>query len=111
MRAPSILFFTLLSLVGASSLIALPNEQRKQEAIVFHIPRYCVDLILIAAVGYSKKLHALEIEFVNGAAYRYLGVPGSLYRDLMAADSKARFYDKNIRARYRSIHIKPRKKK
>jgi hypothetical protein len=110
MRAPSILFFTLLSLVGASRLIALPNEQRK-EAIVSHIPRERVDSSAIAAVGYSKKLHALEIEFVNGAAYRYLGVPGSLYRDLMAADSKARFYDKNIRARYRSIHIKPRKKK
>ena len=111
MRVPPILFLALLSVLGASRLIALPNEQREHNTIVSHIPRERVNSTAIAAIGYSRKLHALEIEFVNGAAYRYLGVPDSLYRDLMAADSKARFYDKNIRARYRSIHIKPRKKK
>ena len=45
-----------------------------------------------AAVGYSKKLRALEIEFLNGATYRYLEVPRDVYRRLMAAESKARFY-------------------
>ena len=70
-----------------------------------------MDSSAIASIGYSKRLHALEIEFVNGAIYRYLDVPSSLYRELIKANSKARFYDKHIRGRYRSIHVKPRKRK
>ena len=44
-------------------------------------------------------------------ANRYLDVPPSLFRKLMAVESKARFYDKNIRGRYRSVHVKPRRRK
>ena len=64
----------------------------------------------IAAAGYSKRLHLLEIEFVNGAIYRYLDVPPDAYRDLLAAKSKARFYDQNIRVKYVSVHVRPRRK-
>jgi len=50
----------------------------------------------------------LEIEFVNGAIYRYLDVPLTVYHDLMSAESKARFYDSNVRKRYRSVLVQPR---
>lgn len=89
---------------------ARPNEQREPAAIISRIPRQPVQSTAIAAVGYSKRLHALEIEFVNGATYRYLDVPGSVYRNLMAADSKARFYHQNIRGKYRSVHVRPPRK-
>src|SRR5437870_2274315 len=76
--------------------------------IVSHIPRQHVESSAIAAVGYSKRRHILEIEFVNGAIYRYLDVPPSVHRDLMSAESKARFYDSNIRRHYRSVLVRPR---
>ena len=76
--------------------------------IIIHIPRQRVESSAIAAVGYSKRRHILEIEFVNGAIYRYLDVPSAVHRDLMSAESKARFYDSKIRRHYRSVLVQPR---
>jgi hypothetical protein len=73
--------------------------------IVSHIPRQPVRSTAIAKIGYSKRRHILEIEFANGAVYRYLDVPIGIYRDLMSAESKARFYDSNIKGRYPSVLI------
>src|SRR5437763_12120215 len=76
--------------------------------VVSRIPRQPVESTAIAAIGYSKHRHILEIEFVNGAVYRYLDMPPAVYRDLMSAESKARFYDLNIRRHYRSVVVRPR---
>jgi len=78
--------------------------------ITSRIPRQSVQSSAIAKVGYSKRRHILEIEFVNGAVYRYFDIPLSVYRDLMSAESKARFYDSNIRKHYRSVLIRTRQK-
>jgi hypothetical protein len=83
---------------------ATPNR------IISRIPRQPIESTAIAKIGYSKHRHILEIEFVNGAIYRYLDVSPSVYRDLMSADSKARFYDANIRRHYHSVMIRPRHK-
>jgi hypothetical protein len=76
--------------------------------VISHIPRQRVESTAIAKIGYSKRRHILEIEFVNGAIYRYLDVSPSVYRELMLADSKTRFYDANIRHHYQSVMIRPR---
>jgi len=76
--------------------------------IVSRIPRQPVQSSAIAKVGYSKRRHILEIEFVNGAVYRYLDVQVTVYQDLMLAESKARFYDSNIRKHYRSVLVRQR---
>jgi hypothetical protein len=76
--------------------------------IISHIKRFPVESKAIAAIGYSKRLGALEIEFRNGAIYRYLAVSPFVYEALMQAPSKARFYDENIRHKYRSLHVRPR---
>ncbi|HEY4270433.1 MAG TPA: KTSC domain-containing protein [Candidatus Udaeobacter sp.] len=78
--------------------------------VISHIPRQPVNSTAIAKVGYSKRRHVLEVEFVNGALYRYLDVPVTVYRDLMSAESKARFYDSNIKGHYRSVLIRSRQK-
>ena len=78
--------------------------------IISRIPRQPVNSTAIAKVGYSKRRHVLEVEFVNGAVYRYLDVPVTVYRDLMSAESKARFYDSNIKGHYRSVLIRSRQK-
>lgn len=96
------LFCTALSLSPALGTV------RDSVAIVSHIKRVPVESTALAAVGYSKKLRALEIEFRNGAIYRYLDVAPDVYAALISAPSKARFYDANIRHKYRSLHVRPR---
>jgi len=78
--------------------------------ITSRIPQQPVQSTAIARVGYSKRRHILEIEFVNGAVYRYFEVPLSVYHDLMSAESKARFYDSNIKKHYRSALVRQRQK-
>ncbi len=78
------------------------------EPIVSHIRRDAVESSAVAAVGYSKRLHALEIEFRDGLTYRYQEVPPALYRELILAESKARFYNRNIRGRFHCLRVRPR---
>jgi hypothetical protein len=92
----------------ASAFCEEPTNGSKH--VVSHIPRHEVQSSAIANIGYSKRHHILEIEFVNGAVYRYFDVPLSVYDDLMSAESKARFYDSNIRKHYRSGLVRPRQK-
>jgi hypothetical protein len=101
---------TALTAVGAIHC-ADPTKAGDSQRIVSHIPREPVKSTAIAKVGYSKRRRILEIEFVNGAIYRYLDVAPSVYRDLMSAESKARFYDFNIRGHYRSVLVRPGQKK
>ena len=98
-RFPPIAFAILL-------LAALIAHADPAPPIVSRIKRFPVESSALAAVGYSKKLRALEIEFRNGAIYRYLEVKPSVYEELLNAPSKARFYDQNIRRKYRSFHVR-----
>ena len=102
MNAKTLLLFRLFC---ASQLAApLPHP------IVSHIPHAPVVSAGIAAIGYSKRRHILEIEFVNGAVYRYIQVSPDVYRELMTAPSKARYYDRNVRGKYLSVRIRSRAK-
>src|ERR1700724_2686187 len=99
------------SILFTLSVCATNMETASADAVITsHIPRVPVQSSTIAAVGYSKRLHVLEVEFVNGAIYRYLDVPPDVYRDLLAAKSRARFYDQNIRAKYRSVRVRQGRK-
>ena len=77
---------------------------------VSRIPREPVVSTVIRSIGYSKRLHTLEIEFVNGAVYRYLQVARSVYQALMVADSKAAYYDRNVKGHFTSVKMRPRTK-
>jgi KTSC domain len=77
-------------------------------AVTSRIPRHPTDSKAIAVIGYSKRLHVLEIQFTNGAIYRYLEVAPSVYRELIASDSKGHYYDTNIKRNYRSLHVRRR---
>jgi KTSC domain len=94
----------LVATIGSGA----PLRTADDTSIVSRIRRVPVESRALAAVGYSKRLHALEIEFRNGAIYRYLDVPRSLHKALMNAPSRARFYHKNIRGKYRVVHVRPR---
>lgn len=74
--------------------------------IVSRIPRESVDSTAFVTVGYSRRLRALEIEFHDGSIYRYIDVPPSLYQALLASESKAGYYNRNLRGKYRCLRVK-----
>jgi hypothetical protein len=100
----AVALFLSVAITVDASRAPLPEPHR----IVSRIRRIPVQSTAIAAAGYSKRLRALEIEFRNGAIYRYLEVEPAVYDALLKAPSKARFYDENIRHKYRSLHVRRR---
>jgi KTSC domain len=96
----------LLPLIWSFATIAAPAPQ--EEPITSRIPRERVESSVICEIGYSKRQHWLELKFVNGGIYRYLDVPPSVYRELLAADSKASYYARYIRNNYRSLRVRSR---
>lgn len=80
-----------------------------EEVITSRIKREPVVSSNVASVGYSRHLHALEIEFSRGAIYRFLDVPKSVYRELMESSSKGHYIAENLRDRFRFIRVRPGK--
>lgn len=62
--------------------------------------RASVDSSAIAAIGYDMRTAILEVEFRSGRIYRYYGVPRSVYRTLLAANSRGQFLNRYIRRTY-----------
>ncbi len=61
--------------------------------------RIPVQSSLLASIGYS--VHAtLELEFRSGALYRYFAVPRTVVVELLAAQSKGAYFNRNIRRRF-----------
>jgi hypothetical protein len=104
-RRISVIFCISTAVAGAAWADPSPTPRH----IVSRISRQPVESSAIANIGYSKRRHILEIEFLSGAAYRYLDVPATIFRELMSAESKARYYDSNIRRHYRSVLIRSRR--
>ena len=100
----------LIATVLLWASVTLAPAQEESPAITSHIPREKIDSSAIAEIGYSKRRHWLELRFVNGSVYRYIDVPPSVYRDLIAAESKPGYYADYIRNNYRSVRVRPRVK-
>jgi hypothetical protein len=98
------------SLLAICVLLPVAKGAPPGEPITSHIPRERVESSAIAEVGYSKRRHWLEVIFATGATYRYLDVPPSGSRDLLAADSKTSYYARYIKNNYRSVRVRPRAK-
>jgi hypothetical protein len=111
MRAKSFaLLFSIAALLISSGAAEENLRSDARNPVISHIPREAVGSSVISSVGYSKRRHILEIEFGNGAVYRYLEVPPSVFRELMSAESKARFYVGNIKGNYPSVRVRRRVK-
>ena len=106
MRCSFIALFACLLFVTPSA--GDPPPAPDSTGIVSRIKREPVQSTALASVGYSRRLRALEIEFKNGAIYRYLEVDRSTYHGLMSAPSKTRFYHEKIRSKYRSLRVRRR---
>ena len=104
MKAPPIV--ALLAILFLVTGIALAEPEG---TAVSRINRMPVVSSNVASVGYSRHLHALEIEFVRGAVYRFLNVPADVYHDLLASESKGHFIFEHLRGKYEFVRIRPRR--
>lgn len=59
-----------------------------------------VESTFVAHVGYVPEYKVLEIEFQDGRSYQYFGVPERIYKGLMAAESRGRYFNERIRDAY-----------
>jgi hypothetical protein len=62
----------------------------------------------LRAVGYQARRRLLELQFVDGAVYHYANVPARVFKELMAAPSKGKFFAEKIRDRYPCQQREPR---
>ena len=61
---------------------------------------------VIAEVRYDEEHAFLEVHFHNGRLYRYRDVPPDEYEALIHADSVGRYFNQEIRQRYRVLKKK-----
>jgi hypothetical protein len=61
-------------------------------------------------VHYDEDTAELDITFVGGKIYRYVGVPLATYVDLLEAESKGTFFNEHIKEVFPSIEVKPRRR-
>ncbi len=69
--------------------------------------RQPVESSSLASVGYEEWTRTLEVEFHNGGVYRYLGVPLSVHRALLAAESRGAFLNTRIKPYYPYQRVQP----
>ncbi len=66
----------------------------------------CVQSTSLVLVAYDRHRDLLELHFRDGTAYRYFGVPAHTHQELLDADSKGGYFNRNIRGRfpYQPLH-------
>lgn len=67
--------------------------------------RVPVDSSAVESIGYQEAVQALDVEYEGGKVYRYADVPPRVHRELMAAESKGRFVNTEIKPRYKYKRI------
>ena len=53
------------------------------------------------AAAYAERQTLLYLLFRSGEVYRYFDVPRGQYQEFLAAESKGRYFGRNIRGRFR----------
>jgi KTSC domain len=67
--------------------------------------RLSVESSAIESVGYNARTRTLEVEYVGGGVYRYLGVPPRVHETLMRADSHGTFVNRRVKPYYRCLRV------
>ena len=68
--------------------------------------RQPVESSMLSSVGYDPVESILELEFTFGRIYQYGEVPEETYRELMATDSKGRYFREYIDDQYPHVRIR-----
>jgi len=87
-----------------ASAHALPYELSAQIQAAIADPGEIVMLPVessnIAAIGYSDVERVLQVDFWSGTRYRYFGVPQRKFDEFLAAPSKGRYLNSEIKGEY-----------
>lgn len=59
-----------------------------------------VDSTNVEAVGYDEESRELHVQFRNGKVYIYADVPEETHRELLNADSKGSYLNREIKPNY-----------
>lgn len=59
----------------------------------------------LATVAYDDADGVLQLEFRSGAKYRYFDVPVEAHDGLLRASSKGRYFNREIRERFRHVLV------
>jgi hypothetical protein len=65
--------------------------------------RVRVESSVLASIGFEAG--TLEVEFVSGAVYRYLGVPAAEHAALMWAESHGTYLNEHIKNDFRYVRV------
>jgi hypothetical protein len=66
-----------------------------------------VDSTCLRSVGHDAGRRVLEVEFAAGTVYHYFGVPSAVVARLLSAPSLGRYFNDEIRCRFRFRLITP----
>lgn len=63
------------------------------------------DSSMITRVDWNQGV--LEVEFKNGSAYRHHDVPNGVFSEMLAADSKGKFYNSSVKGQFEVSKVTP----
>jgi hypothetical protein len=61
---------------------------------------------VFTSAAYRAGARQLYLRFHDGAIYRYFDCPGTVYEELLAAESKGRYFSQHIRNRFRCEQVR-----
>jgi KTSC domain len=64
-----------------------------------------VESTTLAIIACDESRELLQLEFRNRAVYRYFSVPGRVQEGLLRAASRGRYFNAEIRGRFRYARI------
>ena len=67
--------------------------------------RQAVESTTMRSVGYDQTNQVLEIEFHTGMIYQYPDIPLVIYKALLEAESKGRYFNSEIRDTYEFVRV------
>jgi hypothetical protein len=64
-----------------------------------------VESTTLAVVAYDEARELLQLEFRSRTVYRYFDVPARVHEDLLRAPSQGRYFNAEIRGRFRYARV------
>jgi hypothetical protein len=65
-----------------------------------------VDSMVFACAAYRRDARQLYLRFHSGSIYRYFDCPAEVYEDLIAAESKGRYFSACVRDQFRYQQVR-----
>jgi hypothetical protein len=72
--------------------------------------RQAVESTTMRSIGYDDRKQVLEVEFQSGRIYQYLEIPPAIYKELVDAESKGRYFNSEIRDSYEFVRVDRRQR-